>query len=131
MSRPAAVTAALGLLFVFAVAQLPDATSSFAWVSATGDVVSTSTVAPIVVKRIAEGHYCFNFQGNSFAFPTYAAVAVTLQTGASGSGGPGFARANTGWGDDCNPFGGAAVYTFSANGSAADAAFSFVTMWQT
>lgn len=68
------------------------------------------------------GHYCISGASN------YAAIVVTLQTSGTNPPTTGFAIANTGWGDDCNPYGGYAVYTYDQNWNAANRPFSMVVM---
>lgn len=98
---------------------------TFAWVDSNGYVHRTSSKDKLQVTKIATGVYCFNFANSTYAFPSYAAVAVTLQ-GSLAASTVGYASANTGWGNACNPYGGAAVFTFTTQGIPSNFAFSMI-----
>lgn len=120
----------LGLCALIAITSAQDISGpAWAWVREDGSLVSEGGAAKLNVTHIETGTYCI--QAIGFSLGTYAPVIVTLQ---DFNGGPfgswGVAKANTGTGNDCNPYGGVAVFTASitALGSlkAADWPFSIV-----
>lgn len=117
------------LLIVGAALGVSADESTFAWVDHDGTVRQTSSTNPLNVTRIKTGHYCFNKQHETACYYCWASVSVTLQHGGSPMpGNLGFATANTGWGDDCNPYGGTSVTTFDRNGQPADFPFTMIVM---
>jgi hypothetical protein len=119
------------LLLAAVLAAAQATTTAFVWVFADGTVNWTSDSFPLNVTKIDVGHYCLHGrdQDTSGMF-NYAALTASLQT--DGQGGlptPGYVVANTGWGDDCNPYGGIAIYTYDQTGAAADHSFSAVLNW--
>ncbi|CUG86157.1 membrane-associated protein, putative [Bodo saltans] len=105
-------------------------TTAFVWVFADGTVNWTSDSFPLNVTRIATGHYCIHGRDEStVGVFNYAALTATLQTNGIEVPIPGYVVTNTGWGDDCNPYGGIAVYTYDNTATLADSAFSAVLNW--
>ena len=96
-----------------------------AWVGMKGDVEDSSQ--PFNITRISAGHYCVNTLGIS----TFNPVVVTLQTNGSGDPNmnPLFAVANSGWGDQCNPYSSLSIHIFTPSGVYTDSAFSvYITL---
>jgi hypothetical protein len=119
---------ALVLAAVLVVAQAT--TTAFVWSFADGTVNWTSDSFPLNVTKISTGHYCiYGRDQNTIGMFNYAALTASLQTGGAGVPTPGFVLTNTGWGDDCNPYGGIAVYTYDSTATLADTAFSAVLNW--
>jgi hypothetical protein len=123
----------MSLLFVvlFAVAasaNIFDTKTSFAWVHSDGKVVSTSREYPVNITRIDVGEYCFSISTIQQGVLNYAAVSITIQSMGSYPPSPASGQANTGYGDNCNPYGGYSVVTF-ANGKPVDQDFSMIIMW--
>lgn len=94
-----------------------------AYVDASGAIQAQSGTFTLNTTRISQGHYCFGNSQPPLGWANYASVLVTPQNSGIPTQLPGFASANTGYGDKCNPYG-YAVYTFDVKGRAADTAFS-------
>lgn len=116
------------LAAVFVAAQAT--TTAFVWVFADGTVNWTSDSFPLNVTKVATGHYClYGANTDTTGMFNYAALTANVQSEGEQSPAPGYVVANTGWGDECNPYGGIAIYTFDQAGTATDRSFSAVLNW--
>lgn len=106
----------LVLLLLTIFACTCNALHAWAWVGQTGTISNQGGDFKINVTHIATGHYCLTYPEG-----TYCAIQATLQ-GSPPT--PGVTGANSGWGDDCNPYGGDAVYIYNLQGQAMDSYFS-------
>jgi hypothetical protein len=94
---------------------------AWAWVEASGSIVEQGGESTITIIKIGTGQYCI--QTDPSIIGNFGPILATLQ-GPDLT--PGFINANTGWGSDCNPYGGYGVFTANSSGAAADRAFVVV-----
>jgi hypothetical protein len=92
---------------------------AFAFVNADGTVVTKGGSIDIAIDKVKTGEYCLKF--NPDVNKLFAPIVATIQ-------GPDLTPAlisvNTGVGSDCNPDGGAGVFTMNTAGAATDHQFT-------
>lgn len=98
------------------------AARGWAWVGSTGGIVQRGGAVTISVVKIGTGTYCIQFSPN---VGTYAPLMATLHGPDATTG---IVSVNTGWGSNCNPYGGNSVSTMSLTGALADKAFVVALM---
>ncbi|WP_299427505.1 hypothetical protein [uncultured Meiothermus sp.] len=96
-------------------------TRASAWISSTGNVITSSPGVTWVITKVGTGLYCIQTSPNVLS--NYRPIVATIN---APDNSPGQINVNTGWGSACNPYGGYSVSTTNAAGAAADRAFSIV-----
>ncbi len=100
----------------------PGSARGWAWFRSDGSVVTHGGAVELKVVKLGTGFFCL--QGTP-SLGTYAPIVATLQ-GVDRTGGE--ISSNTGWGSECNPYGGDSITTMDSSGKPADRSFVVAVM---
>ncbi len=118
------VSAALSVKLPLSVGGGPGPAPQWAsgFVGHDGVLVASAGTFQLNTTIIGTGHYCWSDSVGTSGY-NFATVLATIQDTGQAVPPPGFAVANTGFGDNCNPFG-YAIYTYDLKGRPANMSFT-------